>query len=58
STVQSCALAGGANDTYIFCLPGSSGACRTGWNVLINDQLDARHRPCNLVEWMPHLLER
>ncbi|MEM9980057.1 MAG: molybdenum cofactor biosynthesis protein B, partial [Cyanobacteria bacterium P01_D01_bin.2] len=48
STVQSRALAGVANGTYIFCLPGSSGACRTGWNALINDQLDARHRPCNL----------
>ena len=58
STVQSRALAGVANATYIFCLPGSSGACRTGWNALINDQLDARHRPCNLVELMPRLLER
>jgi molybdenum cofactor biosynthesis protein B len=58
STVQSRALAGVANGTYIFCLPGSSGACRTGWNALINDQLDARHRPCNLVELMPRLLER
>lgn len=58
STVQSRALAGVANGTYIFCLPGSSGACRTGWDVLINDQLDARHRPCNLVELMPRLRER
>ena len=58
STVQSRALAGVANGTYIFCLPGSSGACRTGWNALINDQLDARHRPCNLVELMPRLLEQ
>lgn len=58
STVQSRALAGVANGTYIFCLPGSSGACRTGWDALINDQLDARHRPCNLVELMPRLLER
>ena len=58
STVQSRALAGVANGTYIFCLPGSSGACRTGWTALINDQLDARHRPCNLVELMPRLLER
>ncbi|MDB9524814.1 molybdenum cofactor biosynthesis protein B [Oscillatoria sp. CS-180] len=58
STVQSRALAGVANGTYIFCLPGSSGACRTGWDTLINDQLDARHRPCNLVELMPRLLER
>ncbi|MEL6263657.1 MAG: molybdenum cofactor biosynthesis protein B [Cyanobacteria bacterium J06626_6] len=58
STVQSRALAGVANGTYIFCLPGSSGACRTGWNALIKDQLDARHRPCNLVELMPRLLEQ
>ena len=58
STVQSRALAGVANGTYIFCLPGSSGACRTGWNALINDQLDACHRPCNLVELMPRLLEQ
>ena len=58
STIQSRALAGVANGTYIFCLPGSSGACRTGWNALIKDQLDSRHRPCNLVELMPRLLER
>ncbi|RLA04321.1 MAG: molybdenum cofactor biosynthesis protein B [Gammaproteobacteria bacterium] len=57
STVQSRALSGVANGTYIFCLPGSSGACRTGWDRLINDQLDSRHRPCNLVELMPRLRE-
>ena len=57
STVQSRALAGVANGTYIFCLPGSSGACRTGWDSLIKDQLDVRHTPCNLVELMPRLRE-
>ncbi len=58
STVQSRALSGVANGTYIFCLPGSSGACRTGWDELIRDQLDYRHKPCNLVELMPRLRER
>lgn len=56
STVQSRALAGVANGTYIFCLPGSSGACKTGWDRLIEEQLDYRTRPCNLVELMPQLL--
>jgi len=55
STMQSRALAGVANGTYIFCLPGSSGACRTGWDELISAQLDYRTRPCNLVELMPRL---
>lgn len=58
STIQSRAVAGVANGTYIFCLPGSSGACRTGWDQLIEPQLDYRTRPCNLVELMPRLLER
>lgn len=58
STLQSRALAGVANGTYIFCLPGSSGACRTAWDQLIEAQLDLRTRPCNLVELMPRLLER
>lgn len=57
STLQSRALAGVANATYIFCLPGSSGACRTGWDKIISAQLDYRTRPCNLVELMPRLLE-
>jgi len=57
STLQSRALAGVANGTYIFCLPGSSGACRTGWTSLIQDQLDSRTRPCNLVDLMPRLRE-
>ena len=49
STVQSRALAGLANNTVIFCMPGSTGAGRTAWNGLIRDQLDASHRPCNFV---------
>lgn len=55
STLQSRALAGVANGTYVFCLPGSSGACADGWDRLIAEQLDARTRPCNLVELMPRL---
>lgn len=58
STIQSRCLAGVANGTYLFCLPGSSGACRTAWDHIIQDQLDYRHRPCNLVELMPRLRER
>ena len=58
STIQSRAIAGVANGTYIFCLPGSSGACRTAWDALIKDQLDHRTRPCNLVQLMPRLLEK
>lgn len=50
STVQSRAFAGVANRTVIFCMPGSTGACRTAWNGIIREQLDARHRPCNFVE--------
>ncbi len=57
STLQSRALAGVANGTYVFCLPGSSGACATAWEKLISHQLDYRTRPCNLVELMPRLLE-
>ncbi len=58
STMQSRAVAGVANATYVFCVPGSSGACRTAWEHLIKDQLDARTRPCNLVQLMPRLLEQ
>lgn len=58
STVQSRALAGVANGTYVFCVPGSSGACATAWDELIEAQLDLRTRPCNLVELMPRLLEK
>ncbi|MEH6578907.1 MAG: molybdenum cofactor biosynthesis protein B [Amphritea sp.] len=50
STVQSRAFAGVANRTVIFCMPGSTGACKTAWNGIIREQLDARHRPCNFVE--------
>ena len=57
STIQSRATGGVANATYIFCLPGSPGACKDAWNGLINAQLDYRTRPCNLVELMPRLLE-
>ena len=57
STLQSRAFAGVANGTYLFCLPGSSGACADAWDMLINHQLDYRSRPCNLVELMPRLLE-
>jgi molybdenum cofactor biosynthesis protein B len=49
STIQSRAIAGFANKTLIFCLPGSTGACKTGWTGIIRDQLDAEHRPCNFI---------
>ena len=58
SSLQSRALAGVANGTYLFCLPGSSGACRTAWDKIIKEQLDYTTRPCNLVELIPRLLER
>lgn len=58
STIQSRAIAGVANATYIFCLPGSSNACKTAWEQLIKEQLDHRTRPCNLVQLMPRLLEK
>lgn len=57
STVQSRALAGVANGTYVFCMPGSSGACRTAWDRVISHQLDHRTRPCNLVQLIPRLQE-
>jgi molybdenum cofactor biosynthesis protein B len=57
SSLQSRCLAGVANATYIFCLPGSSNACVTGWDKLIATQLDFRTRPCNLAELMPRLKE-
>lgn len=50
STVQSRAFAGIANDTVIFCMPGSTGACRTGWEGVLKDQLNIDHRPCNFAE--------
>ena len=58
STIQSRACAGVANGKFIFCLPGSGGAVRDGWDKIIVHQLDARTRPCNLVEIMPRLMER
>ena len=58
STMQSRALAGVANGTIVFCLPGSTGACRDGWSRLIEAQLDHRTRPCNLVELLPRLTEK
>jgi molybdenum cofactor biosynthesis protein B len=57
STVQSRACAGLAQGTYIFCLPGSPGACKDAWNDILKWQLDNRHRPCNFVEIMPRLEE-
>lgn len=53
STMQSRALAGMANRTAIFCLPGSTGACKTGWEKVLREQLDSRTRPCNFY---PHLM--
>ena len=58
SSLQSRAIAGVSNGTYIFCLPGSSGACATGWDKIISHQLDYRTKPCNLVELMPRLKEK
>ncbi len=58
STMQSRAIAGVTNGTYIFCLPGSAGACSMAWDELISHQLDYRTRPCNLVELMPRLKEK
>lgn len=58
STLQSRCLAGLANATFVFCLPGSTGACTTGWDRILVQQLDCRTRPCNFVELIPRLLER
>jgi molybdenum cofactor biosynthesis protein B len=57
STIQSRACGGLSQGTYIFCLPGSPGACKDAWNGILVHQLDNRHRPCNLVEIMPRLEE-
>ncbi|MGE3625601.1 MAG: molybdenum cofactor biosynthesis protein B [Hyphomicrobiales bacterium] len=57
STIQSRACGGVAGGTYIFCMPGSPGACRDAWEGILQYQLDNRHRPCNFVEIMPRLLE-
>ena len=58
STLQSRCLGGVANGTFVFCLPGSTGACATGWDRILAHQLDSRTRPCNFVELIPRLLER
>ncbi|GAK32428.1 molybdenum cofactor biosynthesis protein B [Iodidimonas nitroreducens] len=58
STIQSRATAGVCRGTYLFALPGSTGACRDGWDKILRDQLDHRFRPCNFVELMPRLQER
>lgn len=57
SAVQSRACGGVANGTYLFALPGSPGACKDGWDEILEPQLDYRHQPCNFVEIMPRLLE-
>lgn len=57
STIQSRATGGVAGGTYLFALPGSPGACKDGWDGVLKDQLDIRHKPCNLVELMPRLQE-
>lgn len=57
STIQSRATGGLARGTYLFALPGSTSACRDGWDEILRWQLDARHKPCNLVELMPRLRE-
>ena len=58
STLQSRALAGLIDGVFIFCMPGSNGAVRDGWDKVIAPQLDSRHKPCNMVELMPRLLEK
>jgi molybdopterin adenylyltransferase len=57
STIASRCIGGLANGTFIFCLPGSTGACRTGWDKVIAPQLDCNTKPCNIVALMPRLLE-
>lgn len=58
STLQSRAFAGLINGVFVFCLPGSNGACKDGWDKVIKWQLDNRHMPCNMVELMPRLKEK
>ena len=58
STIASRCIGGLANGTFIFCLPGSTGACRTGWDKIIAPQLDCNTTPCNIVALMPRLLEK
>lgn len=58
STIQSRAVAGLTNGTFIFCVPGSSGACRTAWGKILEQQLDHRTRPCNFAQLIPRLMEK
>ena len=58
STIQSRAIAGIINHTYFFSLPGSPGACKDGWDDILQYQLDIRHKPCNFIEIMPRLKEK
>jgi len=58
SAIQSRALGALINTTYVFCLPGSKGACKDGWDEILQYQLDIRYRPCNFVEIMPRLSEK
>lgn len=58
STLQSRATAGLVGGVFVFCLPGSNGAVKDGWDKVVSAQLDSRHKPCNMVELMPRLLER
>lgn len=58
STLQSRALAGIVKGCFVFCLPGSNGAVKDGWDKVISAQLDSRHGPCNMVELMPRLMEK
>ncbi|HWT52979.1 MAG TPA: molybdenum cofactor biosynthesis protein B [Caulobacter sp.] len=58
STLQSRATAGLIDGVFVFCLPGSNGAVKDGWDKVISAQLDSRHKPCNMVELMPRLLEQ
>lgn len=55
STLQSRAFAGQADDTFVFCLPGSTGACRDGWDLVLGQELDSRYRPCSLAGQVPRL---
>lgn len=57
SAIQSRACAGVAQGTYLFALPGSTGACRDAWDEILGPQFDLRHRPCNFVEILPRLEE-
>ena len=58
STLQSRATAGLIGDVFVFCMPGSNGAVKDGWDKVISAQLDSRHRPCNFIEIMPRLSEK